>query len=69
MLAGIGIVTYICTPAQASKLRGVLGLTLAGLYGKVGRGVQHALLMRQYWDTETIVSNGENRSPIGMQTL
>ena len=60
MLAGIGLVAYICTPAQARKLRGVLGFTLTGLYGKVGIGVQHALPMRQYWDTETVVSNGEN---------
>ena len=37
MLAGIGLVAYICTPAQARKLRGVLGFTLTGLYGKVRR--------------------------------
>ena len=39
-----------CTAAQASKLRGILGFTLTGLYGKVGRAGQHALLRRQYWD-------------------
>ena len=41
-----------CTAAQASKIRGVLGFTLTGLYGKVGRGGQHALLKRQYWDKD-----------------
>ena len=49
-----------CTSAQASKLCGVLGFTLTSLYSKVGRRVQHALPMRQYWDTETVVTNGEN---------
>ena len=37
-----------CTPAQASKIRGVLGFLFKGLYGRVGRGGQQPLLQRQY---------------------
>jgi hypothetical protein len=33
-----------------SKLRGILGVTLTGRHGKVGRAGQHVLLRRQYWD-------------------
>ena len=42
----------VCTPAQASKIRGVLGFVFTGTYGRVGRGGQQALLQRQYVDTE-----------------
>ena len=41
-----------CTPAQVSKLRGVLGLLFTGVYGRVGRGGQQPLLQRQYPDTQ-----------------
>ncbi len=40
----------VTTPAQASKIRGVLGPCFAGYYGRIGRGGQHPLLQRQYWD-------------------
>jgi hypothetical protein len=40
--------TNFCTPAQAAKLRGILGFLFTGAYGKVGRGGQSALLQRQY---------------------
>ena len=40
-----------CTPAQASKIRGVLGFLFTGVYGRVGRGGQQPLLQRQYSDT------------------
>ena len=40
-----------CTPAQVSKVRGVLGFLFAGVYGRVGRGGQQPLLQRQYSDT------------------
>ena len=39
-----------CTPAQASKIRGVLGFLFTGMYGRVGRGGQQPLLQRQYSD-------------------
>ena len=39
-----------CTPAQASKIRGVLGFLFTGSYGRVGRGGQQPLLQRQYSD-------------------
>ena len=39
-----------CTPAQASKIRGVLGFLFTGLYGRVGCGGQQPLLQRQYSD-------------------
>ena len=42
----------LCTPAQASKIRGVLGFIFTGAYGRVGRGGQQALLQRQYSDSE-----------------
>ena len=41
-----------CTPAQASKIRGVLGFLFTGLYGRIGRGGQQPLLQRQYSDTQ-----------------
>ena len=40
-----------CTPAQVSKIRGVLGFLFTGVYGRVGRGGQQPLLQRQYSDT------------------
>ena len=40
-----------CTPASASKLRGILGFLFNGAYGRIGRGGQQALLQRQYVDT------------------
>lgn len=36
-----------CTPAQASKIRGVLGFPFTGMYGRIGRG---PLLQRQCSD-------------------
>ena len=39
-----------CTPAQASKIRGVLGFLFAGMYGRIGRGGQQPLLQRQHSD-------------------
>ena len=39
-----------CTPAQASKVCGVLGFLFTGAFGKVGRGGQQALRQRQYSD-------------------
>jgi hypothetical protein len=39
------------SPAEASKLRGVLQFMSAGTYGRVGCGGMHALLRRQYSDT------------------
>ena len=39
-----------CTPAQVSKIRGVLGFLFTGVYGRVGRGGQQPLLQRQYSD-------------------
>ena len=41
-----------CTPATASKLRGILGFLFNGAYGRIGRGGQQALLQRQYADVE-----------------
>ena len=41
-----------CTPAQASKIRGVLGFLFTGLYGRIGRGGQQPLLQRQYSDVQ-----------------
>ena len=42
-----------CTPAQASKIRGVLGFLLfTGLYCRIGRGGQQQLLQRQYSDAQ-----------------
>ena len=43
---------YSCTPAQVSKIRGVLGFLFTGVYGRVGRGGQQPLLQRQYSDTQ-----------------
>jgi hypothetical protein len=43
--------TYTTTPAEASKLRGVLGFTFTAYYGQVGRGGLTALLQRQYADS------------------
>ena len=40
-----------CTPAQASKIRGVLGFLFTGMYGRIGRGGQQPLLQRQYSDS------------------
>jgi len=40
-----------CTPAQVSKIRGVLGFLFTGVYGRVGRGGQQPLLQRQYSDS------------------
>ena len=40
----------ICTPAQASKLRGILQFASLGIYGRVGVGGLRALLQRQYAD-------------------
>ena len=40
-----------CTPAQVSKIRGVLGFLFTGVYGRIGRGGQQPLLQRQYSDT------------------
>ena len=40
-----------CTPAEASKARGVLGFLFTGTFGKVGRGGQQPLLQREYVDT------------------
>jgi hypothetical protein len=40
------------TPAEASKLRGVMGFTFTAYYGQVGRGGLTALLQRQYSDKE-----------------
>ena len=40
-----------CTPARASKIRGVLGFLFTGMYGRVGRGGQQPLLQRQYSDS------------------
>ena len=39
-----------CTPAQASKLRGVLQFASLGMYGRVGAGGLRPLLQRQYAD-------------------
>ena len=39
------------TPAEASKLRGVLGFVATAWYGQIGRGGAHALIRRQYSDT------------------
>ena len=41
-----------CTPAQVSKIRGVLGFLFTGVYGRIGRGGQQPLLQRQYSDTQ-----------------
>lgn len=40
----------MCSPGQASKIRGVMGFMFTGAYGEVGRGGQTALLQRQYKD-------------------
>ena len=40
-----------CTPAQVSKIRGVLGFLFTGVYGRIGRGGQQPLLQRQSSDT------------------
>ena len=40
-----------CTPAQASKIKGVLGFLFTRVYGRVGRGGQQPLLQRQYSDS------------------
>ena len=40
------------TPAQVSKIQGVLGFLFTGVYGRVGRGGQQPLLQRQYSDTQ-----------------
>ena len=39
-----------CTPAQASKIRGVFGFLFTGMYDRIGRGGQQPLLQRQYSD-------------------
>ena len=39
-----------CTPAQAGRIRGVLGFLFTGMYGRVGHGGQQPLLQRQYSD-------------------
>ena len=38
------------TPADAAKLRGILGFVATGMYGQVGRGGAQPLLRRQYAD-------------------
>ena len=39
-----------CTPAEASKLRDIMGFLFNGAFGKLGRGGQQVLLQRQYSD-------------------
>jgi hypothetical protein len=40
-----------CTPAQASKIRGVAGFTATAIFGRLGRVGMAALKQRQYTDT------------------
>ena len=37
--------------AVASKILGVVGFTMSGVYGRIGRGGQHAMRQRQYSDS------------------
>ena len=50
-----------CTPAEASKIRGLKGFTMTGMYGRVGRVGQGALKQRQYSDKEPWLLSGELR--------
>ena len=39
-----------CTPAEASKFRGVAGFAAQAQYGQLGRAPLRPYKMRQYWD-------------------
>ena len=50
-----------CTPAEASKIRGVRGFTMSAKYGKLGRVGMGPLKQRQYFDVEPFLLSGELR--------
>ena len=50
-----------CTPADASKIRGVRGFTMSAKYGKMGRVGMGPLKQRQYTDKYPFTLSGELR--------